>query len=378
MEITVDQMYQIENKGHDMGFLKKFMMENAGAAAVRRLITNFENISSKNILIFVGLGNNGGDGLVMARHLAGYGSNVTVMLLGDPEKIKTEESNWNWSILEKMPSVKLLSGNSLDFNFKPDIVIDGILGTGISGEIREPYASAINFINSTDCYKFAVDVPSGLDPQTGNTANIFTKCDMTVTFHKMKEGIPKRKDLTGELYAEKIGSVDSKNIIIFVGMGNNGGDGQVMARHLAGHNANVTVVLLGTPDKIKTEESSWNWSLLEKMPSVKLITGNSTNFDFKPDIIIDGILGTGIKGDIREPYASAINFINQTDCYKFAVDVPSGMDPQTGETALLFTKCDMTVTFHKMKQGIPKRKDLTGELYAEKIGIPVEAEEGIL
>ncbi len=127
------------------------------------------------------------------------------MLICDPEKIKTEESNWNWSILEKMPSIKLMSGNSLDFNFKPDIIIDGILGTGISGEISEPYASAINFINSTDCYKFAVDVPSGLDPQTGNTANIFTKCDMTVTFHKMKEGIPKRKDLTGELYAEKIG-----------------------------------------------------------------------------------------------------------------------------------------------------------------------------
>ena len=69
MEITVDQMYQIENKGHDMVFLKKFMMENAGAAAVRRLITKFENIASKNVLIFVGLGNNGGDGLVMARHL---------------------------------------------------------------------------------------------------------------------------------------------------------------------------------------------------------------------------------------------------------------------------------------------------------------------
>ena len=57
----------------------------------------------------------------MARHLAGYGSKVTVMLLGDPQKIKTEESNWNWSILQKMPSVKLMSGNSLDFNFKPDI-----------------------------------------------------------------------------------------------------------------------------------------------------------------------------------------------------------------------------------------------------------------
>ena len=205
MEITVDQMYNIENKGHDMGFLKKFMMENAGAAAVRRLVEKLGNVESKNILIFVGLGNNGGDGLVMARHLAGHGAKVTVMLLGNPENIKTEESNWNWSILQKMPSVKLMSGDSINFDFKPDVIIDGILGTGITGEIREPYASAINYINQTDCYKFAVDVPSGLDPQTGETANIFTKCDMTVTFHKMKQGIPKRKDLTGELFAEKIG-----------------------------------------------------------------------------------------------------------------------------------------------------------------------------
>jgi NAD(P)H-hydrate epimerase len=205
MEITVDQMYKIENKGHDMGFLKKFMMENAGAAAVRRLVDKIENIESKNILIFVGLGNNGGDGLVMARHLAGYGAKVTVVLLGIPENIKTEESNWNWSILQKMPSVKLMYGNSFKFDFNPDIIVDGILGTGIIGDIKEPYASAINFINQTDCYKFAVDVPSGLDPQTGETANICSKCDMTVTFHKMKQGIPKRKDLTGELFAEKIG-----------------------------------------------------------------------------------------------------------------------------------------------------------------------------
>ncbi len=204
MEITVDQMYNIENKGHDMGFLKKFMMENAGAAAVRRLLEKID-VESKNILIFVGLGNNGGVGLVMARHLAGYGAKVTVMLLGSPEKIKTEESNWNWSILQKMPSVKLMSGDSFKFDFKPDVIVDGILGTGISGDIREPYASAINFINEANCYKFAVDVPSGLDPQTGETANICSKCDMTVTFHKMKQGIPKRKDLTGELFAEKIG-----------------------------------------------------------------------------------------------------------------------------------------------------------------------------
>ena len=205
MEITVDQMYQIENKGHEMGFLKKFMMENAGAASVRRLVDKIGTMKSKNILIFVGLGNNGGDGLVMARHLSGYGAKVTVILLGTLEKIKTEESAWNWSILQKMPSVELISGDFFDFDIKPDVIIDSIFGTGISGDIREPYASAINYINQTDCYKFAVDVPSGLDPQTGKTANLYTKCDMTVTFHKMKQGIPKRKDLTGELFTEKIG-----------------------------------------------------------------------------------------------------------------------------------------------------------------------------
>ena len=55
-------------------------------------------------------------------------------------------------------------------------------------------------------------------------------------------------------------------------------------------------------------------------------------------LLLMEFLGTGIKGEIREPYASAINYINQTDCFKFAVDVPSGMDPQTGETASLIYK----------------------------------------
>ena len=173
-------------------------------------------------------------------------------------------------------------------------------------------------------------------------------------------------------------SHQKKKIVILCGPGNNGGDGLVMARHLVGHGANVTVIILGTQEKIKTEESKWNFSILQKMQSVELLTGDSFTIDFRPDLIIDGILGTGITGDIREPYASAINYINESNCFKFAVDVPSGLDPQTGETANICTKCDMTVTFHKMKKGIPKRKDLTGEIFVEKIGIPPEAEDGIL
>ena len=205
MDITVKQMMQIEENGHRMGFLRKFMMENAGASAVRRLQEKFDNLSSKNVLVFAGLGNNGGDAFVIARHLAGYGSKVTVVLLGLPEKIKTEESSWNWQLLKKMSSIKLITSEKVSFKPTADIIIDGILGTGISGTIREPYASAIKVINDTPAFKLAVDVPSGLDPDTGNTSDIYVKADVTITFHKMKIGMPKRKDVCGQIFVEKIG-----------------------------------------------------------------------------------------------------------------------------------------------------------------------------
>ena len=198
---------QIEENGHQMGFLRKFMMENAGAAATKRLVEKFGDVKSKNVLVFAGLGNNGGDGLVIARHLAGYGANVTVFLLGEPDNIRSEECSWNWSLLEKMKSVKLLTGGNLEDlnNLKFEIIIDGILGTGISGEIREPHASAIEFINEKGYHVVAVDVPSGLNPDTGEANKICVNAKMTVTFHRMKVGMPKRKDVCGEIFVEKIG-----------------------------------------------------------------------------------------------------------------------------------------------------------------------------
>jgi len=199
---------EIEENGHQMGFLRKFMMENAGAAATKRLVEKFGDVKSKNILVFAGLGNNGGDGLVIARHLAGYGSNVTVFLLGKPDNIRSEECSWNWNLLEKMGSIKLLAGGSPDLSTitnEFDLIVDGILGTGISGEIREPQASAITYINKSNAFKLAVDVPSGVDPDTGNKNLPHVTADMTVTFHRMKVGMPKRKDVCGEIFVEKIG-----------------------------------------------------------------------------------------------------------------------------------------------------------------------------
>jgi NAD(P)H-hydrate epimerase len=230
-------MMQIEENGHQMGFSRKFMMENAGAAVANQVVKKWHHwrrglyptpIDEARVLVFAGLGNNGGDGLVIARHLAGHGASVTVFLLGEPDNIRTEECSWNWSLLEKMKSIKLLTDGNLEHlnNLEFDVIIDGILGTGISGEIREPHASAITFINESKNrgkkkieYKnldlepkiiyrpsvVAVDVPSGLNPDTGETNQVCVNANMTVTFHRMKVGMDKREDVCGEIFVEKIG-----------------------------------------------------------------------------------------------------------------------------------------------------------------------------
>jgi NAD(P)H-hydrate epimerase len=206
MEITVKQMMQIEENSHQMGFQRKLMMENAGAAVFRYLSEKFSDISSKKILIFAGLGNNGGDALVVARHLAGFSSNVKVILLGSPDKIKTEEARTNWAILEKMNSIDLIIASDVsNLDLKADVVIDGILGTGVSGRIREPYASAIDSINKLKAFKLSLDVPSGMDPDTGDSSDKCVKADVTITFHKMKVGLPKGLDMCGIIIVEKIG-----------------------------------------------------------------------------------------------------------------------------------------------------------------------------
>ena len=206
MEITVKQMMQIEENGHRMGFLRKLMMENAGAVTARYLLETHDNLSEKKIALFAGLGNNGGDAFVVARHLAGFGVRPDVILLGKPDKIRTEEARSNWEILELMDSVNLfITSTPPEIPLKPDIIVDGILGTGVLGSIREPYASAIDLINKSPGFKLAVDIPSGLDPDTGTILDRCIKADATITFHRMKVGMPKQMAVCGKIIVEKIG-----------------------------------------------------------------------------------------------------------------------------------------------------------------------------
>ncbi len=206
MEITVKQMMQIEENGHKMGFLRKLMMENAGAVAARHVDRFYPDLRYKKVTILAGLGNNGGDAFVVARHLSGFGCRPSLLLLGQPDKIKTEEARSNWKILEKMNSIDLIIiHSSKEIVLDADIIIDGILGTGIYGKIREPYSSAIDLINQSDAFKLAIDVPSGLDPDTGLVNDKCVRANVTVTFHKIKVGLPKNLDMCGKIIVEKIG-----------------------------------------------------------------------------------------------------------------------------------------------------------------------------
>lgn len=180
------------------------------------------------------------------------------------------------------------------------------------------------------------------------------------------------------------GRLKGKKVVALCGPGNNGGDGLVASRHLAGYGAKITIILLASPDEIKSEEARLNWSIIEKMHSVEVILAKQLTPELQKiisgaDVIIDAIFGTGIRGDIREPFASAIDAINASrKAVVFAVDVPSGFDPNTGKSFDKCVRADVTVTFHRTKIGLGKGKKYTGKLHVEKIGIPPEAEEGVI
>jgi NAD(P)H-hydrate epimerase len=211
--ISSEQMYRIEENGHtNFGMKKVLMMENAGHGIADFIVSEKgHDLYGKKIISFCGTGNNGGDAMVASRHLTSYhGADVTIVLLGDADNIKTEESMVNWSIVGKMKSIRILSGtNAFELAKKEvpnsKIIIDGIFGTGIKGDIIEPYSSAIDLINSSNAYIVAVDIPSGLDPNYGTYHEKCVKADATVTFHRLKNGLTGNEEYTGKVHLEKIG-----------------------------------------------------------------------------------------------------------------------------------------------------------------------------
>ena len=188
-----------------LGLSRLCLMENAGKSLSDEVATlsTFKFSKIVKVVIFTGSGGNGGDGFVAARHLLNRGFEVELYLLKDENEIKSEDALINLNILYNLnPRISRLKINYLKdstdveelktkfINTSDDfLIIDGILGTGIKGKIRTKERSVIELINEAKALKVAIDVPSGLNPLTGDIEDICVKADYTVCFHKVKTGV---------------------------------------------------------------------------------------------------------------------------------------------------------------------------------------------
>lgn len=192
-------MAAIDRNAAALGVPTRVLMEAAGGAVARTV----EEVGSDGdtVAIVCGRGDNGGDGLVAARYLERY--DVSVHLVGDPAGIGGQSTADNWQALEASEIDRTIRRDSSELDsFDVDLIVDGLLGTGVRGEVREPVASAIEAINATDATVVSVDVPSGIDPDSGAVAGVAVDADRVVTFHAPK---PAHADLDVPVTVADIG-----------------------------------------------------------------------------------------------------------------------------------------------------------------------------
>jgi NAD(P)H-hydrate epimerase len=187
--ISTQEMRALED---NCGIPRIVLMENAGKTIYNILKEKFD-LKDRRILIVPYHGNNGGDGFVAARYLADD-TEVDVLFVGDDSKLK-KEALANFKKIENNEKIQILSLEAVDFS-DYDIIIDAIFGTGIDGKIKDPLATLITNLGKSKTYKVCVDVPSGINPDTGEKANVFFEPDLIITMHDIKKGLEGYKDKT--------------------------------------------------------------------------------------------------------------------------------------------------------------------------------------
>ncbi len=186
------------------------LMENAGrgAADLAMQMLNAADTGERrpHAVIVCGRGNNGGDGFVIARHLHNRCVGVTVHLLAPREKIGGD-ALINLQIAEKM-KLDIRQSTPADLDFSGcDLIVDAMLGTGLSGEVREPFRAAIEAVNAARKPVLAVDIPSGLDANTGDILGDCVRAARTATFALPKIGFTRDSgpEMAGEVSVVDIG-----------------------------------------------------------------------------------------------------------------------------------------------------------------------------
>lgn len=207
-------MAELERKAVEKGISVEELMENAGSQ-VFNAIKEKCALKGRQVIVFAGSGNNGGDGFVATRYLA-RDCPVIVLFFGEEEKLGREaklnyskiKDKINGKIKDSVRVIKIKDTKQLDDfsdalcqqkNLRKNtglILVDALLGTGIKGKIREPISAGIDYFNSLSGFKVAVDLPSGLDPDTGKIRDKVCNVDLIVCFHELKTGLEKFKEKT--------------------------------------------------------------------------------------------------------------------------------------------------------------------------------------
>ncbi len=211
--VTAKEMQELDHRAEaEYGVSSLILMENAGAGAVREMERYFPRLYRSRVSVVCGKGNNGGDGFVVARHLANRGTEVQVLLLAKKDELKGDAAI-NLGIAEKtgIPLVEVMTARDLhgrrEVLATSDLIVDAILGTGLTGPARGISAEAIQLLNTLQRPLVALDIPSGLGSDDGRMQEPCIQAYLTLTF-----ALPKRSLLlypaarcTGEVRVVDIG-----------------------------------------------------------------------------------------------------------------------------------------------------------------------------
>lgn len=193
--VTGTEMKEIEKITYEKYKVPpEILMENAGLNVVMALQKEFGSLFFKRVSIFCGGGNNGGDGFVIARHLLSEGASCIIFFTGEKEKLSPEAFK-NYEMAEKygISIIQIKTMGDLEkYKYEiieSDIILDALIGTGLKKNVEGFMASLIAFINTLHKYTVSVDIPSGVDADTGDIKGVAVYADLTVTFGLPKVGI---------------------------------------------------------------------------------------------------------------------------------------------------------------------------------------------